>query len=231
MIPRHTKIEYLKNLRNMRPSPGCQWCVYAYLLNNDIIGSNGKVDDLYGVSIPLGSFETEKEADDHAKTIIERTGYNVIIVSKYGHAIKLTNKLENGIPVYLNNKEIMEMDNKQFQSEINQYEHSVKRFNEINTELEQEADTSTMEYLKLMFIKAISEYASVKTYEQMMKNAQRNYNMRKKLIQEHVLQYPDHKSGWINLLKEKLSERQETSYLESILSGYEKIKDDVYSDI
>ena len=44
----------LQSLVRLRGPQGSDWCVFAFVLNHDIVDKEGKIDDLRAMIFPLG---------------------------------------------------------------------------------------------------------------------------------------------------------------------------------
>src|SRR5437868_3151416 len=118
VIPPPKHIQSLQNIMGLKPADKrCKWCVFAIVLNQDMILENGGLDDFHGLVFMLGSFKTREKAEKHAKDIIENTGHYAIHVAHYGFPVKLTTNFDNQtvseVTVDSKNK-VMELEDEQF---------------------------------------------------------------------------------------------------------------------
>lgn len=230
---RPKRIEGLKNLVNQRsPSLHTRYCVQAYALNKDLLQEDGTLDDFYGIYVPLGSFATQEEADEEAKRLIEKTGYNCIFSAPYACAVPLTESIPKDnvqhVPVDITGKRIKKIDDDNHQKEIQEYEDQQKREKEIEEEAERETDFDDIEYMKRNGFLAVKHYSKAQFHLEHYNQAIKAYEARKENIQKHLEKHPSHKEEWLPFLKEKLEKRGELDLYKTIKIGFEKIQDDIY---
>lgn len=231
---KRTQVNGLQQLIQQKaPDYSMRWCVQAYALNKDIVSEDGTVDPFYGIYIPLGSFATEKEAEEHVKKLIETTGYTSIIAARYASAVPLTDVMEKetvvGVPVDVKGK-LVHLENTQYKQENALYEERMKKEQEIQEEAEKETVFEDIEYMKRNCFMAVKNYSSAKYHEDLYKKSMEMYEQRKKNIRKHASQYPEHKDTWLPMLKDKLERRGETELYEATKNGFEKIKKDIYEE-
>jgi hypothetical protein len=229
---KRTQVNGLQKLIQQKaPDYSMRWCVQAYALNKDILLEGGAIDPFYGIYIPLGSFATEKEAEEHAKKLIELTGYDSIIVARYASAVPLTDVIEKenivGVSVNVKGK-LVNIENSKYKQENALYEERMKKEQEIQEEAEKETVFEDVEYMKRNCFMAVKNYSSAKYHEDLYKKSMESYEERKKNIRKHASQYPEHKDTWLPILKDKLERRGETELYESTKNGFEKIKENIY---
>src|SRR5207247_6813825 len=101
------------------PHRDMTWSVYAYVLNQDIVQKDGEVDDFYGALIPLGSFERQEMAEQHASQIIELTGHPTLLLTQYGRPAPLRMKPRPGTvkTVSVEEGKLRQMESARYQAE------------------------------------------------------------------------------------------------------------------
>jgi hypothetical protein len=230
---RPKKINGLKNLVNQRaPSIHTRYCVQAYALNRDLLQEDGSLDDFYGIYVPLGSFATQEEADEEAKRLIEKTGYDCIFSAEYASPVPLTEIIPQGntfhVPIDVTGKRIQKIDDDKYQREVQAYEDQQKREKEIEEETDNESNVDNIEYMKRNSFLAVKNYSKAQYHLENYNQAIKMYEERKANIQTHIAKHPKHKEEWLPFLKEKLEKRGEADLYNTIKIGFEKIQDDIY---
>ena len=222
-----SNIQSLKSIMKLPIQRGCNWNVFTYVLNQDLIGEDGKIDDLRAVVFCLGSFYDKGEAENHAKAIIEKTGYTNIIVAKYGLPIPLSvNPSSDTIEILtvdMNNK-IIELESDQYKRQKEAYEKKVKAEMDILNESQSELDEDNIEYYKRNVILAVKHYSMQKDLLMKAKEASQNFEKRKKILQEHLIKHPEHDDMLLPFLKEKLESRGENELYMRIETSYSELK-------
>ncbi|MEM4260084.1 MAG: hypothetical protein QXG00_02510 [Candidatus Woesearchaeota archaeon] len=206
------------------------WFVFAFALNKDIIKDDGSLDELYGVIVPLKSFNNQKEAENYAKNVIVETGHPGVIVCRYGIPIPLTVKFNPktvvDIPIDTYGR-LVELESSYYKKEKEQLEKQEKIKDEILKESEEETNPNSIEYFKRQCYLAIKSYSNYCFHEHEFKVALENYNKHKLIIRKHYNQYPEHEKEWLNYLKNKLIQRGELSLYNSIENAYRSIRNDL----
>ena len=226
-------LQSLQKLIQLRPKTGNEYGVFAFVLNREMITENGSLDDLHGMVFMLGSFETEKLAEEHAKNVISITGHPGVIVAKYAAAVPLTNKFDpkivTQVPIDPSGR-IVELESAQYKKEKEIYEKRVKLEKELVNEAEEETDPDSIEHFKRQAYLAVKNYATVQFHTQQAKEALENYNKRKALVVDHYKRHPEHEEKWLPILEEKLIRRGEESLFHQLKSGYEEIRTELLND-
>lgn len=226
-------INKLKSLTRLRAKTGCDWCVFAYALNKDIV-QDGKVDDLHSMVFPFGSFEKKEDAEKHAKSIIEITGYPAVVVARYATAVPLTSKYEDRckeeVPVDMSGK-MIKFESDQFKRDKEEFERRVKIEQDIVKESEEEIDPNSLEYCKRQFYLLINNKQETIALKKTLETIETNVAKYKEKITEHLKKHPDHETKWLPLLREKLTERGESRLYGKIEKGYLEFREDLLSSL
>ena len=229
LVNKHT----LEALSRLRATRGNDWCVFAYVLNHDIIDKDGKVDDLRAMVFLLGSFAEEKKAEKHAKSIIELTGHTGVIVAQYSRPVPLTVKFDakavTEVPVD-NNGKLKKLESDQYQHEHDEYERRVKREKEMTKEAEEETDINSIEHFKRQCYLAIKDRAAYEFHKKQMAEALVNYEKHKAAIYDHYMRHPKHEEQWLQHLKEKLIERGEEGLYTGMETAYKKLRPELLNE-
>lgn len=224
----------LQSLVRLRGPQGSDWCVFAFVLNHDIVDKEGKIDDLRAMIFPLGSFGDQERAEKHAKSIIELTGHAGIIVARYAQAVPLTAKFDanNVVEVLVDNKgKLIELESAQYKHEREEYERRIKREKEIAKEAEEETDRNSIEHFKRQCYLAIKDRATYEYHKQQMEEARANYKKRETAIREHYRRHPEHEAQWLPYTKQKLTERGEEALYTTLETGYTKLREELLGPV
>lgn len=226
-------INKLKALTRLRSKPGCNWCVFAYALNKDII-KEGKVDDLHAMVFQFGSFEKKEDAETHAKSIIEITGYPAVVVSPYATAVPLTSKVSDhpteDVPVDLSGK-MLKFESDQYKRDKEEFERRQRIEQDIVKEAEQETDPNSLEYFKRQCYLLVKNTQEAEALQKNLETSRTNIAKYKEKAIEHLKTHPGHESQWLPFLKEKLVERGETRMYARIEKGYLNLREDLLSEL
>lgn len=229
-IPPLPKVNSLQALMRLRPKRGCEWCTFAFVLNRDMIRSDGSLDDLHAMVFPLGAFDSEERAEEHAKNIISITGHPAVVAAKYGAPVPLTLKFDTKVitevPVDLKGR-IIELESDQYKREREEYERRVQREREIMKEQEDEIDPDNIEHFKRQAYLAIKNRANYQHHSRETDSAWDMYKKREAAVRDHYVRHPEHERDWLPYLKEKLTERGEMSLYFSMEAAYKEIRDEL----
>ena len=69
-VPPPAKVNSLQAITKLKPAKHSDWCVFAYVLNRDVLLPDGKLDDLRAVAFPLGAFSEREKAEAHCKSVM-----------------------------------------------------------------------------------------------------------------------------------------------------------------
>jgi hypothetical protein len=220
----------LHALMRLKPMPGSEWNVVAYVLNKDMINSDGVLDHFYGVMIPLGSFRDRDKAEEHAKNLIAITGHPGITVVRYGYPLQLTTKFDPTTVTMVNvdtKGKIVDLESAQYKEDMAEYERQTERDREITKEAEEETNPDSIEHFKRQCYLAVKNRSTYEIKMTEAKEAWTNYEKRKHAVQDHYQRHPDHETTWLPYLKDKLTHRGETKLYRTIKHGYDEIRDEL----
>lgn len=221
------KVNSMQALMRLRPPVGSEWSVVAYTLNRDIIHEDGTVDDLYGVVFPLGSFHDKKEAEKHAKSVIELSKHPGVSVVRYGYPKRLTPKFDPNtvidVPLDMKGK-LMELESAQYKREREEYERRAKIERDIMKESEEETNPDSIEHFKRQVYLAIKNRATYQYHSREADTAWANYKKREAGVREHYRRHPEHETVWLPYLREKLIERGELPLYDAMVQAYNEIR-------
>lgn len=204
-----------------------EWCVFAYILNRDMIKSDGTLDELHGLICLLGSFNDKNKAETHAKKIIEKTGYNFVTVSKYAKPVPLSitpnSKTIVDVPVDIRGK-IVNLESEQFKRETEEYDRRSQIERDMVKEAEDETNPESEEYFKRKCYLAIKNKSAYLYHKRQMEEVEQNYKKYQSEIREHYKKYPEHEATWLVNFKEKLMKRNESELYNSVEKAYKEIR-------
>jgi hypothetical protein len=224
------KVNSLQALTRLKPIRGCSWCTFAFVLNKDMITTNGSLDDLHAMVFMLGSFDNETDACKHAETIIKITGHTGVIAAPYGAAVPLTSKFNPNDVTSVNvdiKGRIIEMESAQYKSDREEHDNQIKRDKDIMREAEEETNSDSIEHFKRQCYLAIKNRASFQVHQKDASNSWNNYKKRETAVREHYSKHPEHETDWLPYLKEKLIERGEQDLYHSIETAYKEIRNEL----
>jgi hypothetical protein len=230
IVPPLPKVNSLQALMRLRPKRGNEWCTFAFVLNRDIIKSDGSLDELHAVVFPLGAFDDQLKAEEHAKNIISLTGHPGVISAKYGSPVPLTTKFDPStvteVPVDMKGR-IIELESSQYKRERDEYEKRVKQERDIMKEAEEETNPDSIEHFKRQCYLAIKNRANFQVHSREADTAWQNYKKREMAVRDHFARHPEHEKDWLPYLKEKLTERGELDLYYGMESAYKEIRDEL----
>ena len=218
----------LSEIMKLPVERNCDWCVYAYALNSDIINENGKIEDFRGLIFPLGCFNNLKKAENHAKKVIELTGYQNVVIAKYGLPIPMsTNPSRENIEILTVDQKgtIIELESQAYKRNIEAYNKKVKLEKEMMDELNDELNEDSLEYYKRLVYLTLQHNMNYNKSLKEMGEYLKNYEKRKNLLQEHLKRHPEHKDQLLPFLKEKLENRGEEELYMRLETSYIELKD------
>lgn len=230
MIPPMPKINSLQAIMRLRPKTGAEWSTIAFVLNRDMIKSDGTLDDLHAVIFPLGSFSTQELAEEHAKNIISMTGHPAVIAARYGAPVKLTTKFDPEtvvqVPVDTRGR-ILQLESAQYRQEREEYERRLKIERDVMKEAEEETDPDSIEHFKRQCYLAIKNRAAYQMHSKEADTAWESYKKREMEVRDHFRRHPEHEVNWLPYLKEKLIERGELNLYHAMENAYKEIRDEL----
>lgn len=229
-IPPPSKIEGLQAITKLRPISGSRYCVYTYALNENIIDTNGKVDDFRGMFFILGTFDKKKDAEDHIKDLMVKTKHSEFYISEYGKPIRISTDIDtsNISKIYVdNNNKIKELESEQYKKDKELYEKKIKIENDIVQEAENEFDINHIDHFQRQCYLALKNKTTYENHKENMEKALKNYEKNVVSIREHYKNHPEHEEQWLPNLKEKLIERGELPMYNVIESNYSKYRNDL----
>lgn len=230
IFPPLPKVNSLQALMRLRPKRGSEWNTFAFVLNRDMIGQDGKLDDLHAVVFPLGGFSEQDKAEEHAKNVIAITGHPAVIAARYGTPVKLSTKFDPStvveVPIDMKGR-IVEMESVQYKQEREEYEKRAKIEREVMKEAEEETDPDNIEHFKRQCYLAIKNRASYQVHTKEADAAWENYKKREMAVRDHFARHPDHEAQWLPYLKEKLTERGELNLYIGIENAYKELREEM----
>jgi hypothetical protein len=225
-------ITCLKKLISSPIIQRCIWNVYAYVINQDVIDENNKIDDLRAYVIPLGSFTNDKKADKYIKKLIEATGYKHIVMAESGMLIPITvspdSTVINKITVDTKNQ-LIQMEKDENKKQRENYEKQLKYLNELKQEYENECDVDHFDYFKRHAYLASLHYLNLLSLDREKTTVLKHYNNHKQLLQEHDLKYPEHKKLFLSEFKKLLLQRGEDLLYQKIEYAYQQCQNDLFN--
>lgn len=229
-IPPPSKIDTLHNIMKLKSPSGSEWNVFAYVLNLDMIGPDGKLDDLHAYVFPLGSYDKEEKASKHVEKVILETGHSGVCYAEYGAPVPLNTKPDiktiSKITVDTEGK-LKKLESAQYKRDRDVYEKRQIIEREMMKEAREETNPDSIEYFKRQCFLAVKHKTTYEANKKETETSWKNYKMRTKLLQEHYSKYPEHEVQWLPYLKEKLIERGESDQYYFIESGYNKYRDEL----
>lgn len=224
------KVNSLQALIRLRPRHGHEWCVFAFVLNRDMIKKDGTLDDLYGMIFMLGSFDNQDAADAHAKNIMALTKHPGIMVSRYAYPFRLSPTFDPSAvsEVSFDTKgKLMELESAQYKHEREEYEKRLKIERDIMKEAEEETDPDNIEYFKRQCYLAIKNRSNHLNHVKEAEATWKNYKMRQNLVSAHYNKHPEHDKLWLPYLKEKLIERGEMQLYKGLKNSYINLREEL----
>jgi hypothetical protein len=227
IIPPLPKVNSLQALMRLRPKKTHKFCVFAFVLNKDMINKDGSLDDFYGYVFPLGSFDDKHKAEEHAKNIIAITGHPAVVSSKYATPVPLSSKFDpktvTEVPVDIKGR-LIKLESEQYKQEKEYYETRVKKERELLEEAEEETNLDSIEHFKRQCYLAIKNRAAYIHSKKEADNAWDNYKKREAAVRDHYAQHPEHEADWLPYLKDKLTERGELPLYSSLEAAYKELR-------
>lgn len=212
-----------------------EYIIFAYGLNKDIIGENGKISNLYGCVIPLGSIQfnskNEKETTEKVETYITNmmriTNHKHYMVAKTGTVafleqvpdIKIVSRF-----VFDKDDRIIKIENSQVQEEKRREQIS----NEIQQEMHDENVDGSLEKYKIDMINCLFAYTQYEDLCKKVSNMYETFNKLRDKVLENDNQNPEYRDQFLPFLKEKLEKRDEVSSYQAIENSYSRIKDKIF---
>lgn len=230
IIPPLPKVNSLQALTRLRAKRGCEWSTFAFVLNRDMIKEDGSLDELHAVVFPLGSFDNEDRAEEHAKNVISITGHPGVIAAKYGTPVPLTTKFNPQVvtEVKVDMKgRLMKLESDQYERENEEFERRVKQERDIIKEAEDETDPDNIEHFKRQCFLAIKNRAAYQQHKREADMAWENYKIREANVRIHYAKHPEHEEHWLQYLRAKLIERGEMNLYMSLEAAYKEIKNEL----
>lgn len=226
--PKYSKS--LTALTKLKPVNAYEYGVYAYVLNTDMVNSEGQIEDLYGVMFYLGSFPTAEQAKDHVVKLIEETGHTHIRVARYGSCSKLTSTvmLDNVEFVRLENGKLKKFEDDEFEKQKRQYDDRLKVEKLNEEESKREDDKDTLEYLQRQVFLALNHKAKIEYMRAQLEEVTKKYSECETKIRNHHNEHPDHEGQILDYFKNKLERNKEGYLFDSIKSAYDNVREDLF---
>ena len=225
-------IPSLRNIMNLPVERECEWGIYAYVINSDVVDEQGNIDDLRAIMFHLGSFNNKKNAEKHVKYIIETTGHHALFISKYGMPVPITSKpneqtIEH-VTVDMKGK-IMDFETKEYKKQKEAYDKKVKYEEELMKEVAEEADVNSLEYYKRLIYVAVKHHILFTELSNNAKESLDVYEKKRSLIKNVLLTHPEYEEQFLPFFKEKLLSRGEEELYIRISNAYLALKDAILS--
>jgi hypothetical protein len=230
IVPPPSKVNSLQALTRLRPKTGVEWSTFAFVLNRDMIKPDGTLDELHAVVFPLGSFDSEEKADEHAKNVMEITKHPAVVSAHYGTPVPLKVKFDPKVVKEVDfdmKGKIIELESAQYKREREDYEKRAKLERDVMKEAEEETDVNNIEHFKRQCYLAIKNRASFQMYRKQADSAWENYKKRELAVREHFVRHPQHEKEWLPYLKEKLTERGELELYYGMEAAYKEIRSEL----
>lgn len=224
----------LSALCRLQARENSKYCTFAYVLNkdlqNDPEGSTvpRKPDNFYGLIFPLGSSNDLQKEEDYARKVIDITGHPRVTVAKFGCPVKLTLEPEQKTVVEVEYDKVEELQKKENLEDKRKYENRIKAEKELEKEIEEEGDVDNIEHFKRNAYLAVKHMSVYKQKLQEAEEALNNYQKRKEVLRDHYKRIPEHEEQWLPYLKNKLEGRGEQQLYQSVETGYNLIKEDLF---
>lgn len=183
-------VRSLQSLIRLRPPPGLEWCVLAYVLNRDLVKQDGSIDELYGMVFPLGSFRDIDKAEEHAKNVIAITGHPGVTVVHYSYPLRLVLKFDptSVVEVAVDTKgKLMEMESEQYKRDREQYEKQQKIERDMFKEAEEETDPHSIEHFKRQVYLALKARSSFQYHTREADAAWETYKKNARCTSENTM--------------------------------------------
>jgi hypothetical protein len=227
-----TLITGLQNIMKLPVEDKFRWNVIAYCINKDIIDNDGKVDPLRAIICPLGSYKTEEKAIKKVNQLIEVTGHSAFKIVKYGIFAEITttpdSEIISTVTVDTQGK-IMEMESEEFKNQKELYEKKMFFDKEMMQECELECDPNHIEHYKRAAYLVTKHYMSYLSLKNQTEQMYKNYELRKKVLKDHLEKHPEHEGEFLPYFKEKLENRGEEELYLRIEAGYNQYKHEFLS--
>jgi len=222
-----TMIHGMQNVMKLPIEHKSKWNVIAYAINKDIIDENGNVDPLRAMIAPIGSYSDENKAIEKAKQVIEMTGHGAVKIIKYGIFAEITTtpdpELISTVTVDMHGK-ILKMENDEFNKQKELYNKNILYEKEIMEECELECDINHIEHYKRAAYLVTKHYMTYLELQKESEKMYKNYELRKKVLIEHLQRHPEHEAEFLPYFKEKLEQRGENELYLRIENAYNKYK-------
>lgn len=201
-----------------------KFTVYAYFLTDEkIIKETG----IYGYHIQLGNYETRKEANKVVNEIIQQTGHKLIYSAPICSWQEINSTIDNERTKWITENGKKNLKQQQ-QKEIMYEQEMIKKREKINKEIseekDKELDKTTIEHYTHNWYLAIRNYSMIEYYKDKLNKIEEKFNNRVKNIKEQYSKQPEYEKKWLDVLKEKLKNRDEENIYELIKTGYETLK-------
>jgi len=230
-IPKPTLIQGLQNIIKLPMNRDFKWNIIAYSINKDIIDDQGIIDPLRAIITCLGSYKTKDEAITKVKELIEKTGHSHFKIIKYGMFAEITTdstpEIVTTITVDMQGK-IKEMESEEFKKQKELYEKKIAFEKEMLQECELECNVDHIEHYKRAAYLVTKHYLSYLDLKNQMEQTFKNYELRKKVLKEHLLNHPEHEEQFLPYFKEKLESRGEEELYYYIEKGYNTYKEEFF---
>lgn len=205
-----------------------KWHVIAYAINKDIVDSNGNIDSLRAMIAPMGSYKTEDEAMKETEKIIEKTGHHAFKIIKSGIFAEISTEPDSQIistvTVDMQGK-ILKIENEEFEKQKKLYDKKLLYEKEIMEECQLECDPNSIEHYKRSAYLVTKHYMAYLELKNESEKMYKNYELRKKVLKEHLKNHPEHEAEFLPYFKNKLESRGEIDIYNKIENVYNEYKE------
>ena len=225
LMDRQTAVNTFKQLEKIKAPSGQEFCVVAYFLS-DKIGTDG----CHGLWFFLGTYHTEKEAKKRASKIIEKTGIQTIYATRTCSWQEINDQVQSDrtkmVPVDKDSK-LRHAYEKEQKRLLEKQEHERQLRKEIEAEISEESDPSSIEYYTQQWFRAIKSKTYIEDLKSQIDSYYKNYEEAVHNLREANKSNPIHEDNWLSSLEEKLIKRDESDLFEALKLGSEKLRNEI----
>lgn len=216
-----------KELEKIKVPPDQQYVIYAYFLYSE------PKDGVYGKQIYLGAY-SRKKALKKVKKIIKATGHDCIYVTKACNWEDIDERKHPDRTIYLtDNRKDLDLD-EQFKSKILKRQQDDEDRDRISKELDQqlvdESDPTTVEYYAHNWFNAIRNKAMIEYHKEQVKHYEEHYNKRIEKIRTQYKNQPEVEEKWLPIYKVRLEARKEKDVYSLLEQGHKQLRDEVLTN-
>ena len=208
--------------KDVDPEPGQNFLVLVYLLQNP------PRDGLHGSLFPVGVYSTHQQAerkatqlciDNHVDSarIFMMTDWNDIIEKCPADQVKYTTSDSN----------LTSLQDTRHQKKVDQYKKEVKFRNQLEDEHLRSDKPGTIEHYQYSWYRAVKHKSKIEHLKRQLEETENALQVSVEAIRGDFETNPSLDQSWLPDLKTKLYQRKEEDVYHAILSGYNKLKDEV----